>query len=111
MKFSLEKNLKQSIQYLKKEELPKPESAKILFTGLDDAGKTSIILALQREFSKIAVLSPTRGAQRRIFDFLGNVPLGLAFLYHTTLTDTVTSTQKKIEFLKFPYSPAISVDS
>lgn len=71
MKFSLEKNLKQSIQYLKKEEPPKPESAKILFTGLDDAGKTSIILALQREFSKIAVLSPTRGAQRRIFDFLG----------------------------------------
>ncbi|UCC18295.1 MAG: hypothetical protein JSV62_09270 [Promethearchaeota archaeon] len=68
----MEKNLKQSILYLKKEE---PEVAvapnKVLFTGLDDAGKTSIILALQREFSKIAILSPTRGAQRRIFDFLG----------------------------------------
>ncbi|MBY8984218.1 MAG: hypothetical protein KGD65_04050 [Candidatus Lokiarchaeota archaeon] len=68
----MDKNLKQSILYLKKE---KPEvekiSSKILFTGLDDAGKTSIILSLQREFSKIAVLSPTRGAQRRIFDFLG----------------------------------------
>ena len=44
---------------------------KVLFTGLDDAGKTSIILSLQREFSKIAILSPTRGAQRRMFDFLG----------------------------------------
>jgi len=68
----LEKNLKQSILYLKKEE-PEVEKvqSKILFTGLDDAGKTSIVLSLQREFSKIAVLSPTRGAQRRIFDFLG----------------------------------------
>jgi len=44
---------------------------KIIFTGLDTAGKTSIILALQREFSKIAVISPTKGAQRRIFEFLG----------------------------------------
>ena len=68
----MEKNLKQSILYLKKEEPEaRPEPSKILFTGLDDAGKTSIILALQREFSKIAILSPTRGAQRRIFDFLG----------------------------------------
>ncbi len=68
----MEKDLKQSIQYLKKEE-PEVEVTpnKLLFTGLDDAGKTSIILSLQREFSKIAILSPTRGAQRRIFDFLG----------------------------------------
>ncbi|MBA7605516.1 hypothetical protein ES703_12649 [subsurface metagenome] len=68
----MEKNLKQSILYLKKEV---PEMVispnKVLFTGLDDAGKTSIILSLQREFSKIAILSPTRGAQRRIFNFLG----------------------------------------
>jgi len=67
----LEKNLKQSILYLKKEEPQVIEPSKILFTGLDGAGKTSIILALQREFSKIAILSPTRGAQRRIFTFLG----------------------------------------
>jgi GTPase SAR1 family protein len=58
--------------YLKEEKKEPLESQnKILFTGLDAAGKTSIILSLQREFSKIAVLSPTRGAQRRIFDFLG----------------------------------------
>ncbi len=67
----MEKNLKQSILYLKKKEPPKPEVSKIMFTGLDNAGKTSIILSLQREFSKIAILSPTRGAQRRMFDFLG----------------------------------------
>ena len=68
----MEKNLKQSILYLKKKETEVLEVAsKILFTGLDTAGKTSIILALQREFSKIAILSPTRGAQRRIFNFLG----------------------------------------
>ena len=58
--------------YLKKEEPALSETAsKILFKVHDTAGKTSIISALQREFSKIAVLSPTRGAQRRIFDFLG----------------------------------------
>lgn len=61
-----------SIQYLTKKKDEKPvESSKILFTGLDFAGKTTIILGLQREFSKIALLKPTRGAQRRIFEFLG----------------------------------------
>ncbi|MFX1488931.1 MAG: ADP-ribosylation factor-like protein [Promethearchaeota archaeon] len=68
---TLEKDLKQSILYLKKEEQKPPEPSKILFTGLDGAGKTSIITILQREFSKISILTPTRGAQRRIFDFLG----------------------------------------
>ncbi|MFX0005672.1 MAG: ADP-ribosylation factor-like protein [Candidatus Hermodarchaeota archaeon] len=68
----MEKNIKQSILYLKKEEPTTPVTTnKLLFTGLDSAGKTSIILSLQREFSKIAILSPTRGAQRRVFDFLG----------------------------------------
>ncbi len=57
-----------SIDYLKDDI---PDASKILFTGLDGAGKTSIIYALQREFSKIAILKPTRGAQRRIFEFLG----------------------------------------
>ena len=56
------------MEYLHEE---RPDAQKILFTGLDDAGKTSIILALQREFSKIAVIKPSRGAQRRIFEFLG----------------------------------------
>jgi GTPase SAR1 family protein len=63
------------IQYLSKGKQPKKqdkeEPHKILFTGLDTAGKSTIILAIQREFSKIALLKPTRGAQRRIFEFLG----------------------------------------
>jgi hypothetical protein len=33
--------------------------------------RISIILSLKREFSKIANIQPTRGAQRRIFNFLG----------------------------------------
>lgn len=50
---------------------PKEAKYKILFTGLDGAGKTSIILALQREFSKIALIEPTRGAERSNFTLLG----------------------------------------
>ena len=50
---------------------PKEKTSKILFTGLDGAGKTSIILALQREFSKIALIEPTRGAIRSTFKLLG----------------------------------------
>jgi len=59
-----------SIQYLtkKKEERP-AEPSKILFTGLDAAGKTTIILGLQREFSKIALLKPTRGAKEEYLNF------------------------------------------
>lgn len=56
------------MEYLKREE---PEGKKILFTGLDYAGKSSIILALKRELSKIAVIKPTSGVQRRIFEFMG----------------------------------------
>ena len=50
----------------------KEKTYKILFTGLDGAGKTSIILALQREFSKIALVEPTRGAERDTFKLLGS---------------------------------------
>lgn len=42
---------------------------KILFTGLDTAGKTSIIYALKREFSQIINIEPTKGISRRIFKF------------------------------------------
>ncbi|MHA1730917.1 MAG: ADP-ribosylation factor-like protein [Promethearchaeota archaeon] len=48
------------------------DQEKILFTGLDNSGKTSIILALQRQYARIAVLKPTRQTQRRIFTYLGN---------------------------------------
>lgn len=47
------------------------EGFKVLFIGLDAAGKTSIILSLMREISKIATVRPTKSAQRRNFNFLG----------------------------------------
>jgi GTPase SAR1 family protein len=63
-----------TIQYLTKDEKDSKKvvsASKLLFTGLDNAGKTTIIYGIQREFSKIAFLKPTRGAQRRIFEFMG----------------------------------------
>jgi len=55
------------LEYLTEEE---PISHKILFTGLDTAGKSSIIQVLKREFSKIAKIQPTKGAHRRVFTLL-----------------------------------------
>lgn len=46
-------------------------SDKILFTGLDNGGKTTIIKILEKEYSQISMLKPTRKAQRKIFDYLG----------------------------------------
>ncbi|MHA2391215.1 MAG: ADP-ribosylation factor-like protein [Promethearchaeota archaeon] len=63
--------MEDSLLFFEKEEQSKEKTYKILFTGLDGAGKTSIILALQREFSKIASIEPTRGAQRTTFKLLG----------------------------------------
>jgi GTPase SAR1 family protein len=63
--------LEDSLKFFHEEEPTKEKTYKILFTGLDGAGKTSIILTLQREFSTIALIEPTRGAQRRTFKLLG----------------------------------------
>ncbi|MFX0007824.1 MAG: ADP-ribosylation factor-like protein [Promethearchaeota archaeon] len=63
--------MEDSLQFFHKEEPTEEKTHKILFTGLDSAGKTSIILALQRDFSTIALIEPTRGAQRRTFKLLG----------------------------------------
>ena len=38
------------------------KARKIIFTGLDNAGKTSIILSLLREIAKIAKIKPTKQA-------------------------------------------------
>jgi len=48
-----------------------PNVRKIVFVGLDNAGKTSIILSLLREISKFATIKPTKNAERRVFEFLG----------------------------------------
>lgn len=44
---------------------------KLVFVGLDNAGKSSIILTLLREISKFVVIKPTRNAKIRTFEFLG----------------------------------------
>ena len=53
------------------EEEEKTNIRKVVFVGLDNAGKSSIILSLLREISKFAVIKPTRNAERRTFEFLG----------------------------------------
>ncbi len=59
------------LEILKNKEKENSNGIKILFTGLDNAGKSSIILSLLREFSKIGIIRPTKGAQRRVYEFLG----------------------------------------
>jgi len=44
---------------------------KIIILGLDNAGKTSILSILQKKFSIIKNLLPTRGVSRQTLDFLG----------------------------------------
>ncbi|MHA1681986.1 MAG: ADP-ribosylation factor-like protein [Promethearchaeota archaeon] len=43
---------------------------KIIFTGLDNSGKSSIILALKNSIAKISQLKPTLGVERETFSFL-----------------------------------------
>ncbi|MHA1276471.1 MAG: ADP-ribosylation factor-like protein [Candidatus Helarchaeota archaeon] len=47
------------------------ESFKILFVGLANAGKTSIILTLRRQFSDLSEIKPTKGIERSEIDILG----------------------------------------
>ncbi len=47
------------------------DAKKILFAGLDNAGKTSIILTLSRDFERLENLQPTKGKEIRIYNFLG----------------------------------------
>ena len=63
--------MEDSLLFFNSKKTSKEKLYKILFTGLDGAGKTSIILTLRREFSKIAVIEPTKGAQRTNFTLLG----------------------------------------
>jgi len=44
---------------------------KIIFTGLDNSGKTSILLALQRSLAKLATLTPTKMVERSTFNYMG----------------------------------------
>ncbi|MHA1377247.1 MAG: ADP-ribosylation factor-like protein [Candidatus Helarchaeota archaeon] len=48
------------------------QGLKILFAGLDNAGKTSIILTIDERYSKLRNLKPTIGAETHDFEILGN---------------------------------------
>ena len=59
----------QLIQKNVKEQLKRHK--KILLTGLDNSGKTSILAVLQDKYSIIKSLLPTRGVKREKLDFFG----------------------------------------
>ncbi|MFX1296791.1 MAG: ADP-ribosylation factor-like protein [Promethearchaeota archaeon] len=48
-----------------------PAQFKVVFTGLANAGKTSIIMMLNKQFHKLAGLTPTKGASRSLSEILG----------------------------------------
>ncbi|GAB4328632.1 MAG: hypothetical protein Kow0069_35900 [Promethearchaeota archaeon] len=47
------------------------QQKKVLLVGLDNAGKTSLLAALQDKYSGIRNLLPTRGLSREVLDFFG----------------------------------------
>jgi len=52
--------------------LPREKIIKIVFTGLDNAGKTSILNILQKQYSKLGgALKPTTGIERKTLNILG----------------------------------------
>ncbi|MFX1575104.1 MAG: ADP-ribosylation factor-like protein [Promethearchaeota archaeon] len=57
----IEKNVREQLKRHKK----------ILLTGLDNGGKTSILAVVQEKFSIIKSLLPTRGVKREKLDFFG----------------------------------------
>jgi GTPase SAR1 family protein len=59
----------QVIQKNVKEQLKRHK--KILLTGLDNGGKTSILAVIQEKYSIIKSLLPTRGVKREKLDFFG----------------------------------------
>ncbi|TFF90787.1 MAG: hypothetical protein EU548_01260 [Promethearchaeota archaeon] len=44
---------------------------KLAFTGLDNAGKTSILNVLEKQYSKLSSMKPTTGVERRTVNVLG----------------------------------------
>jgi len=49
---------------------------KIVLAGLDNAGKSSILLSVNRKFSHLPSLSPTKGSNRTRFDYFGRKIIG-----------------------------------
>ncbi|MFX0098251.1 MAG: ADP-ribosylation factor-like protein [Candidatus Hodarchaeota archaeon] len=51
--------------------IPLKRNVKILFSGLDNSGKTSMILGLEKKYSKLINVSPTQGIARHQSHILG----------------------------------------
>jgi GTPase SAR1 family protein len=49
---------------------------KIVLAGLDNAGKSSLLLTINRKFSHLPSLAPTRGTERTRFDYFGKKIIG-----------------------------------
>src|SRR5271157_1101464 len=49
---------------------------KIVLAGLDNAGKSSLLLTINRKFSHLPALTPTRGTERTRFDYFGRKIIG-----------------------------------
>ena len=71
----------------------KNDIQKILLAGLDEAGKTSLLLALKREFSKIGIIKPTKMVNRQQLEFIGT---------KINLWDLGGQSSYRIEYLKKP---------
>ncbi len=60
-----------TIEHTPSTPLSSQRKMKILFAGLDNSGKTSFLLSVDRKFSKLIGLSPTRGADVSSIEALG----------------------------------------
>ncbi len=49
---------------------------KIVLAGLDNAGKSSLLLSVNRKFSHLPSLAPTKGSSRSRFDYFGRKIIG-----------------------------------
>jgi hypothetical protein len=49
---------------------------KIVIAGLDNAGKSSLLLSVNRRFSHLPSLTPTKGSNRTRFDYFGRKIIG-----------------------------------
>ncbi|HMF33863.1 MAG TPA: ADP-ribosylation factor-like protein [Candidatus Lokiarchaeia archaeon] len=60
-------------EYLKNKASPLggPQKYKLLFSGLDNAGKTSFLLGIQQKYSELLGIAPTRGLTQSRIDIFG----------------------------------------
>lgn len=71
---TIKEDLQQGRSKLMKSGLTEPstnQNAKIIVVGLSNAGKTSIIKSLMKQFDMLSIIKPTLGVNRETMEFLG----------------------------------------